>query len=1220
MKEFTQKHYPALISWIVIVAVAIIAMPNVSALVREKGAVTLPDNAPSQMAARMEKKANGNKAVRTYTAVFSNGDNKLSTHQSKQIDTKLSELKNESGLTVTKVMGPSDNAETKKQLQAKDGTTQLAQITVKKNGQIASQVKKLRSQLKLNGIDTYITGVDALNDDFSTVTEKGIQKTEVIAVIFIFIVLVLVFRSPIVPLISLLNVGVAFITSLSIVMNLVQHFNFPLSNFTQVFLVIVLFGIGTDYNILLYDYFKGQLAAGVPVLDATRETRRHGGRTVLYSGLSVLIGFSSLWLAKFPFYQSASAVAIGVVVLLPVLLTLNMFFMNVLGEKMFWPSKVAGGEGSSKLWHGLSRAAIAQPVVAIAVVLAVGVPFALGYDSELNFNNADEVPSSYQSKAGYLVIQDHFSKGMSAPATIYIKSDKKLDTQAKLAAIDDLTQYLQKEPGIKTVASVTEPGGSKLSQMYLGDQLQTITKGLKDSQAGLKKIKSGLNSANSQLSSSDTTSQIAQVKKLASGSSQVQAGLKQYAAGVQTVNSNTQKLASGAAQVSAGTQTASSSVKTAASGAGQTAAGASKVASGAETAASGASTLASGASKTASGASALASGANQTASGAQTVASGAKSLASGASTTASGAKDVASGAQTVASGNSQLSSATTAFTTKLPEMSDQLSQLSQGTQALDTNLNAMNSQMATIQSEAKNLLKVITNAQNQGTLNLVMPSVTKQLTTLTSGISTLAGVATKVNTGVSGFTTAIPDLSSKVSDLTSSAAKLAAGSKQVSDGASQVSDGASQVATGANTLANGSQQVASAASQVASGSTTLASGTSQVASGSTSLASGSSQVASGASQVSAANSKLASGLNALAVGSDTLSSGASQVASGSSQLAAGTNKLNNSSATLTSGEDQVNTGVQELNTKLSGMTKQLSELGTGLTAADKGLSTIASGSKTMRSYLLELQNSYMSKAFYLPKASIHSKAFKPSLDTYMADGKHITSFTVVFKGDPNSTKANNQFKTMKRDLDAKMKHSALKGSQVAIAGQTSQDNDLRSLANGDFQRTATIMLIGIAIALIVVTQSILQPLTILGTLVTAFFASMGITRLFSMHVLGDNLLSWNTPFFTFIMLMALGVDYSIFLMIRFKDDKQEPDLRQRMLKASTTIGAVVLSAAVILGGTFAALIPSGVTTLIQVALGVIFGLIILVILLPIAMSGLISLNEWHEQKEHETED
>lgn len=1206
MKEFTQKHYPALIAWIVIVAIAIIALPNVSALVREKGAVTLPDNAPSQVAARMEKKANGNKAVRTYTAVFSNGDNKLSTHQSKQIDTKLSELKNESGLTVTKVLGPSDNAETKKQLQAKDGTTQLAQITVKKNGQIASQVKKLRSQLKLNGIDTYITGVDALNDDFSTVTEKGIQKTEVIAVIFIFIVLVLVFRSPIVPLISLLNVGVAFITSLSIVMNLVQHFNFPLSNFTQVFLVIVLFGIGTDYNILLYDYFKGQLAAGVPVLDATRETRRHGGRTVLYSGLSVLIGFSSLWLAKFPFYQSASAVAIGVVVLLPVLLTLNMFFMNVLGEKMFWPSKVAGGEGSSKLWHGLSRAAIAQPVVAIAVVLAVGVPFALGYDSELNFNNADEVPSSYQSKAGYLVIQDHFSKGMSAPATIYIKSDQKLDTQAKLAAIDDLTQYLQKEDGIKTVASVTEPGGSKLSQMYLGDQLQTITKGLKDSQAGLKKIKSGLNSANSQLSSSDTSKQVAQVQELADGSSKLQKAVKSYTNGVSEVQSGTAKVASG-------TSTASSSVKTAASGASQTASGANTLASGASQTASGASTLASGASKTASGANTLASGASQAASGTSSLASGAQQVASGTSQVASAAKQVASGTDQVSTGTAALSKGTQTLQTSTSGLTTQMSQLNAGTKELATGANQMNSQISALQTQAQQLIKAITNSENQGAITKFTPEIESQITALTTAMGKLATGTTSLNDQVTASAAKLPELTSGVSDLTSSAAKLAAGAAKTNSGAQQTAAGAAKAAAGAQTAANGASQLSSASGQLVSGANSLASGSNQVASGANSLSTATGSVASGASKVAQANAKLASGLSALATGSDTLNAGAQKVA-------AGATTLNNNSAALNSGESQVNTGVQELNTKLSGMTKQLSELGTGLTAADKGLSTIASGSKTMRSYLLELQNSYMGKDFYLPKASIHSKAFKPSLDTYMADGKHITSFTVVFKGDPNSTKANNQFKTMKRDLDAKIKHSALKGSQVAIAGQTSQDNDLRSLANGDFQRTATIMLIGIAIALIVVTQSILQPLTILGTLVTAFFASMGITRLFSMHVLGDNLLSWNTPFFTFIMLMALGVDYSIFLMIRFKDDKQDPDLRQRMLKASTTIGAVVLSAAVILGGTFAALIPSGVTTLIQVALGVIFGLIILVILLPIAMSGLISLNEWHEQKEHETED
>lgn len=75
-----------------------------------------------------------------------------------------------------------------------------------------------------------------------------------------------------------------------------------------------------------------------------------------------------------------------------------------------------------------------------------------------------------------------------------------------------------------------------------------------------------------------------------------------------------------------------------------------------------------------------------------------------------------------------------------------------------------------------------------------------------------------------------------------------------------------------------------------------------------------------------------------------------------------------------------------------------------------------------------------------------------------------------------------------------------------------------------------------------------------------------------------------------------------------------PDLKDRMLNAATAIGTVVISAAIILSGTFAALIPSGVTTLIQVALGVIFGLIILVIILPLTLSSLISLMRWHEKR------
>ena len=1071
MKDFRRKQWPALIVWLVVILIAIVAMPNVSELVRENGGIKLPNTVESEVANKIQKKANNNKSVRTYTAVFSNGNQKLSSNQTEKIKDTLSGLENESGLSITNVMGPTDNAETKKQLVSKDKTTQLAQITVKANGTVKHQVKELNSQLKTSGINTYVTGSDALNDDFSTVTEKGIQKTEVIAVIFIFIVLILVFRSPIVPIISLLNVGVAFVTSLSVVMNLAQHAGFPISNFTQVFLVVVLFGIGTDYNILLYDYFKGALADGLDPVDAMRSTRKHGGRTVLYSGISVLIGFSVLWLAKFSFYQSASAVAIGVLVLLPVLLTLNMFFMAVLGPKLFWPSKISNGSSSSRLWHGLSKTALAQPAIVLGVIVILAIPFVMTMNADLNFNNADELPSSYKSKAGYEIIQKHFSKGMTAPITIYIQSDKKLNTQSKLAAVDQLTQYLQKEDGVKTVASVSEPGGSKIGSMYLKDQLKTITKGLDSSKKGLNTIKSGLDSANTQLSNANISGSMSQVQQLADGTQELQAG--------------TQQLQSGISNYTAGVSSANS--------------------------------------------------------GAQQLASGSSQAASGANTLASSTQTLASGANQVASGSNQLASSVGSTAASLPTLTGQVQQLSQGSNTLATEMN----QLTATVNQLKPLLAQL---QGSGALSQATGGQlsANQISTLVSSINQLNSGAGTLNSGINQFTSSLPGLTSQVSQLTS-------GTQTLASGANQVASGAGQLSSGANSLA-------SANSQIASGASTLASGT-----------------------------------NTLDASSSTLNSGAGTVASAS---------------------QQVNTGVQTLNTKLQSMSSQVDQLQQGLGSASDGLTTLASGSDTMNQYLTELRKSYIGDDFYLPKATIKSNAFKPALDTYMADHHKITTLTVVLKGDPNSTKANTQFKRMQKDLKSQVKHGALAGTKVAIGGQTSQDNDLRTLANGDFERTAIIMLIGIGIALIVVIKSILQPMMIIGTLLTAYAVSMSLTRMISATFLGRPLLSWNTPFFTFIMLMALGVDYSIFLMIRYRDDHDDANLKSQMLRAATAIGAVVISAAIILSGTFAALIPSGVTTLIQVALGVIIGLVVLVFILPMTMSSLISLAEWHEMSEH----
>lgn len=318
MKKLFHDHFFALLAWILILVISVVALPDVNQLTRSHSQITLPKSTQSQIAQTIQQKHWGHHVNNTYqvVAVFNNGNKKMSAKDKQNVQKTISRLqKHEGKYGIKAILGPNDNAATRKQLISKDKTTQLVQLNVsKKHGTLQKINKQLSSAVKTDGVKTYVTGADILNDDFSGAVQKGIKKTEVISVIFIFVVLLLVFRSPITPLISLLMVGVAFLTSFSIVTNLVDKFNFPFSNFTQVFMVIVLFGIGTDYNILLYNRFKENLGQGMGKWEATRNAQKNAGRTILYSGSSLLIGFTSLGLARFSVYQSAVGVAVGVAV------------------------------------------------------------------------------------------------------------------------------------------------------------------------------------------------------------------------------------------------------------------------------------------------------------------------------------------------------------------------------------------------------------------------------------------------------------------------------------------------------------------------------------------------------------------------------------------------------------------------------------------------------------------------------------------------------------------------------------------------------------------------------------------------------------------------------------------------------------------------------------------------------------------------------------------
>ncbi|MFP3359905.1 MMPL family transporter, partial [Planococcus sp. SIMBA_143] len=88
----------------------------------------------------------------------------------------------------------------------------------------------------------------------------------------------------------------------------------------------------------------------------------------------------------------------------------------------------------------------------------------------------------------------------------------------------------------------------------------------------------------------------------------------------------------------------------------------------------------------------------------------------------------------------------------------------------------------------------------------------------------------------------------------------------------------------------------------------------------------------------------------------------------------------------------------------------------------------------------------------------------------------------------------------------------------------------------DFTRTVIIMLVGLFIILTVLFRSMIMPIVMIGSLLLTYFTSMAISELIFINLLGYDGITWAVPFFGFVMLIALGVDYSIFLLDRFNEE------------------------------------------------------------------------------------
>ena len=166
------------------------------------------------------------------------------------------------------------------------------------------------------------------------------------------------------------------------------------------------------------------------------------------------------------------------------------------------------------------------------------------------------------------------------------------------------------------------------------------------------------------------------------------------------------------------------------------------------------------------------------------------------------------------------------------------------------------------------------------------------------------------------------------------------------------------------------------------------------------------------------------------------------------------------------------------------------------------------------------------------------------------------------------------------------------GTTVLIGGGSAISYDFDEAVNSDLKLIAPLALLVIAVILAVLLRSLIAPLVLIASVVISFLCTLGLSVLFIRFVVGDAGLDASIPTFAFIFLVALGIDYTIFLMARVREEARTHGTREGMLRAISATGPVITSAGVILAGTFSVLMTLPVTFTFDLGFMVALGILL----------------------------
>ncbi|WP_406726406.1 MMPL family transporter [Streptomyces sp. GD-15H] len=197
------------------------------------------------------------------------------------------------------------------------------------------------------------------------------------------------------------------------------------------------------------------------------------------------------------------------------------------------------------------------------------------------------------------------------------------------------------------------------------------------------------------------------------------------------------------------------------------------------------------------------------------------------------------------------------------------------------------------------------------------------------------------------------------------------------------------------------------------------------------------------------------------------------------------------------------------------------------------------------------------------------------------DGE-LTTLSVVLANAPDSDAAKDTVDDLRDAVHA------VGGADALVGGTTAESLDTERAADRDLTTVVPVVLLVVLAVLVWLLRALVAPVLLLATVVLSYVAALGASHLLFEHVLGHAGIDWSVPLMGFVFLVALGIDYNIFLMHRVQEEVGRLGHARGVLEGLTSTGGVITSAGIVLAATFAVFAGLPLVTMAQ--MGVLVGI------------------------------